>query len=220
MCEAANAAISLQIRAHEPIFSGVRQNARSDLKGAVLMPLTPEVLTANSQVVARLGSLDISFTPDDESWFTIDGIEGPRQVGSDGSGGAFVLLPSQNVLYVSSEGRAGIIAGTFEAFIQLVVVRPYWLDILKFSAGGDLAEMRRAADALEATLDDEDEVNEAREQIRKGLDLPEPDDPVGALYEAVAASDAIVRTTDGSPFTTLFNRFSIDNNPMLRNAAA
>jgi hypothetical protein len=36
----------------------------------------------------------------------------------------------------------------------------------------------------------------------------------------VAASDAIVRATDGSPFTTLFNRFSIDNNPMLRNAAA
>jgi hypothetical protein len=29
-----------------------------------------------------------------------------------------------------------------------------------------------------------------------------------------------VRATDGSPFTTLFNRFSIDTNPMLRNAAA
>jgi len=184
------------------------------------MPLTPEVLTANSQVVARLGGLDISFTPDEEPWFTVDGIESPRQIGSDGSGGTFVLLPSQNVLYASSEGRAGIIAATFEAFIQLVVAHPYWLDVLKFSAGGDLAEMRRAADALEATLDDEDEVNEAREQIRKGLDLPESDDPVDALYEAVAASDAIVRATDGSPFTTLFNRLSIDNNPMLRNAAA
>ena len=46
------------------------------------------------------------------------------------------------------------------------------------------------------------------------------DDPVGALYEAVAASDTIVRATDGSPFTTLFNRFSIDNNPLLRDAAA
>lgn len=113
-----------------------------------------------------------------------------------------------------------MIAGSFEAFIQLVVARPYWLDILKFSAGGDLQEMRRAADALEATLDDEDDVNAAREEVRGALDLPEAADPVGALYEAVAASDAIVRTTDGSPFTTLFNRFSIDNNPMLRNAAA
>lgn len=184
------------------------------------MPLTPEVLAAQGEVVAWLGSLDISFAPDEELWFTIDGVEDPRLIGSDGSGGAFVLLPSLNVLYVSSEGRAGIIAASFEAFIQLVVARPYWLDILKFSAGGDLQEMRRAVDALEATLEDEDDVNEAREEIRAALGLPEADDPVGALYEAVAASDAIVRATDGSPFTTLFNRFSIDNNPMLRNAAA
>jgi len=182
------------------------------------MPLTPEVLTANREAVAWLVSLDVSFAPDDEPWFTIDGIEAPRQIGSDGSGGAFVLLPPQNVLYVSSEGRAGIIADTFEAFVQLVVARPYWLDILKFSGGGDLAEMRRAAEALEATLDDE--INEAREEIRRSLGLGEADDPVGALYQAIAASDAIVRATDGSPFTTLFNRFSIDSNPMLRNAAA
>ncbi|KJC51511.1 hypothetical protein UB31_11325 [Bradyrhizobium sp. LTSP849] len=184
------------------------------------MPLSPESLSANSEVVTRLGTFDVAFEPDEEPWFTIDGIESPRQIGSDGSGGAFVLLPSQEVLYVSSEGRAGIIADSFEAFVQLVVARPYWLDILKFSAGGDLAEMRRAAHALETTLDDKDEVNEARADMRRALDLPQPDDPVGALYEAVAASDAIVRTTDGSPFTTLFNRFSIDSNPMLRNAAA
>ncbi|WP_342735374.1 hypothetical protein [Bradyrhizobium sp. B117] len=184
------------------------------------MPLTPEVLTTNDEVVAWLGSLDVSFAPDEETWFTIDGIESPRQIGSDSAGGAFVLLPSQNVLYVSSEGRAGIIAENFEAFIQLVIARPYWLDILKFSAGGDLAEMRRAADALEATLDDEDDINEAREQLRAALDLPDANDPVSALYDAVAASDVVVRATDASPFTTLFNRFSIDNNPMLRDAAA
>ncbi|WP_063686607.1 hypothetical protein [Bradyrhizobium stylosanthis] len=184
------------------------------------MPLTLELMTAKGEVAARLGEFDLSFAPDDEPWFTIDGIESPRQIGSDGSGGAFVLLPSQNVLYVSSEGRAGIIAESFEAFIQLIIARPYWLDILKFSAGGDLAEMRRAADALEATRDDEDDINEARDEIRGALELPEAGDPIGALYEAVAASDAIVRATDGSPFTTLFNRFSIDNNRMLRNAAA
>ena len=184
------------------------------------MPLTPEVLAAQGEVVAWLGSLEVSFAADEERWFTIDGVENPRQIGSDASGGAFLLLPSLSVLYVSSEGRAGIIAESFEAFIQLVVARPYWLDILKFSAGGDLQEMRRAADALEATRDDEDDINEAREEIRSHLDLPEADDPIGALYDAVAASDAIVRATDGSPFTTLFNRFNIDNNPMLRNAAA
>ncbi|MBR0851904.1 hypothetical protein JQ543_29485 [Bradyrhizobium diazoefficiens] len=182
------------------------------------MPLSLETLSANSTVLARLGALDVSFEPDDEPWFAIDGVEPPRQIGSDGSGGAFVLLPTDEVLYVSTEGRTGIIAETFEAFVQLVVACPYWLDVLKFSAGGDLAEMRRAGTALEATLDDD--VNEARDEIRAALHLAAPDDPIGALYEAVAASDAVVRTTDGSPFTTLFNRFSIDNNPMLRNAAA
>ena len=184
------------------------------------MSLTPEVLAAKGEVVAWFAGFDISFAPDEELWFTIDGVDAPRQIGSDASGGAFMLLPPQNVLYVSSEGRAGIIAESFEAFVQLVVARPYWLDILKFSAGGDLVEMRRAADALETTLDDEDEINKAREEIHNALDLPAANDPVGALYEAVAASDAIVRATDGSPFTTLFNRFSIDNSPMLRNAAA
>jgi len=184
------------------------------------MPLNLETLSANSVVVARLGAFDVSFEPDEEPWFVIDGVDKPRQIGRDGSGGAFVLLPSDEVLYVSTEGRTGIIAETFEAFVQLVVACPYWLDVLKFSAGGDLAEMRRAATALEATLDDEDDVNEARGEIRAALHLAAPDDPVGGLYEAVAASDAVVRTTDGSPFTTLFNRFSIDNNPMLRHAAA
>ena len=107
------------------------------------MPLTPEVLTAQGEVVAWLGSLDVSFATEDEPWFTIDGVENPRQIGSDGCGGTFVLLPSRNVLYVSSEGRAGIIAGTFEAFIQLFVAHPYWLDILKFSAGGEFEDAAR-----------------------------------------------------------------------------
>ncbi|OAF14775.1 hypothetical protein AYJ54_41385 [Bradyrhizobium centrolobii] len=186
------------------------------------MALSPEVLSANREVAAWLQTFDVSLEPDEEpsDWFSIDGIEKPRQIGSDEAGGTFVLLPSQNVLYVSSEGRAGIIAGGFEEFVQLVAACPYWLDVLKFSSGGDLAEMRRAAIALEATLDDEDDINDAREAIHGILDLSEPEDPVGALYDAVAASDVIVRATDGSPFTTLFNRFSVDSNPMLSDAAA
>ncbi|WP_245331885.1 hypothetical protein [Bradyrhizobium sp. NAS80.1] len=41
------------------------------------MSLTPEVLAANGEVVAWLGSLDISFAPDEELWFTIDGVDAP-----------------------------------------------------------------------------------------------------------------------------------------------
>ena len=41
------------------------------------MPLTPEVLTAQGEVVAWLGSLDVSFAAEEEPWFTIDGVENP-----------------------------------------------------------------------------------------------------------------------------------------------
>jgi hypothetical protein len=131
-----------------------------------------------------------------------------------------VLLPSSHVLYASSEGRAGIIAATFDDFIQLVVACPYWLDILNSPpaaistrCGARRSRWRRRS-MTETTFDD------ARDTIRTALDLPEQEDHVGAFYEAVAASDAIVRATDGSPFTTLFNRFTIDSNPMLRDVVA
>ncbi|MGY3362534.1 hypothetical protein ACVWZK_009197 [Bradyrhizobium sp. GM0.4] len=41
------------------------------------MPLTPEVLKAHGEVVAWLGSLDVSFATEEEPWFTVDGIESP-----------------------------------------------------------------------------------------------------------------------------------------------
>lgn len=185
------------------------------------MPLSPEAVNANSEVARRLFAFDFILELDDRaSWFSIDGADRVLRIGRDGTGGAFVLLPPGHVLYASSEGQAGVIADNFEDFIQLIVAFPYWRDVLKFSAGGEIAEMRRAAEALEATLDDEEEVNEARDLVRSGLGLPDIDDPVGSLHAAVAASDAIVRAPDGSPFTTLFDRFTIDDNPMLRDAAA
>ena len=50
------------------------------------MPLSPESLSANSEAVAWLGTFDLSFEPDEEPWFAIDGVEKPRQIASDGSG--------------------------------------------------------------------------------------------------------------------------------------
>ncbi len=167
------------------------------------MPLSAEVVTANREALACLVSLNVSFAPDEEPWFTIDGIEAP--------GRSAVTAPGARSCCCRRR------MCSFEAFVELVVARPYWFDILKLSGGGDLAEMRRAAESL---LYDEEEINEAREEIRNSLNLDEADDPIGALYVAIAAPDAIARATNGSPSTTLFNRFSIDNNPMLRDAAA
>jgi hypothetical protein len=76
--------------------------------------------------------------------------------------------------------------------------------------------MRRAAAALEATLGDEDEVNEARDVVRSRLGLAEPVDSVGALHRAVATSDTIVRAPDGNPCIGLLGRFTVDDTPFLR----
>jgi hypothetical protein len=183
------------------------------------MPLSPDALTANPDAAELLGSacnFEVQIGPEEPAWFTVDGIPKVRQIGEDGAGGIFALLPpTQRVLYVTSEGQAGIVAADLEAFIQLIVAYPYWNDMLSFSGNGQLAEMRRAAAALEATLDDEELADESRQLLREMFSLAEP---IDALHRAVSTSDVVVRPPDGKPFTTLFGRFTIDNNPMLRDA--
>jgi hypothetical protein len=149
----------------------------------------------------------------------LDGIEDFQPFGRDSTGGAFVELPgSLRVLYVSSEGQAGIIAANLAEFITMIVACPYWHDVLKFSGKGSLHEMRRAATALEATMDDDDDLDEARDYLKSQLGLVEPADPVGALHLAVSTSNVVVRP-DGNPCRSLFNVFTVDDNPMLRGIA-
>ena len=117
------------------------------------MALNPEALRTRSDIMAWLDAFDLFLEPEDiNGWFSVDDLDEFAPIGSESSGGAFVLLPTGRVLYVASEGRAGIIAASFEELIQLVVACPYWPDILKYSAGGDIDEMRRAAQMLESML--------------------------------------------------------------------
>jgi hypothetical protein len=126
------------------------------------MPLSLAALTANADAVERLQwtcDLDIEGPPEGSAWFSVDGLDGFQRFGRESTGSEFVLLPGapQRVLYVSSEGAAGIVAADFDEFIKLIVACPYWRDILKFSGNGKLEEMRRAAAALEATYDGDDD---------------------------------------------------------------
>ncbi len=138
----------------------------------------------------------------------VDDLDEFAPIGSESSGGAFVLLPAGQVLYVASEGRAGIIAASFEELIQLVVACPYWPDILKYSAGGDIDEMRRAAQMLESMLENEERYQRTPAgSCSAELDLPsaERPDPVGALLCGGRGlrRSCRARTSDGAPFTTL-----------------
>jgi hypothetical protein len=184
------------------------------------MPLSPDALAVDTEAVERLcWSFDFRLEADlhQTGWFTVDGAKACEPIGRDGAGGVFALLPpSQHILYVSSEGQAGIVAADFDEFIQLIVACPYWQDLLKYSGGGSLAEMRRAAAALNGAFDDDDDINEARDYLISKINLTRPPDPVGALHRAVSASAITVRAPDGDPCASLFNDFTIDDNPMLR----
>jgi hypothetical protein len=187
------------------------------------MPIDLAKLAANAELVERLAwsfDLRIDLAPQEPAGFMIEGVSDLGPIGSDGAGGWFIRLPDARILYVSSEGEAGTIASDLDAFLQLTIAHPYWKDLLKFSGGGKLAEMRRAADALEAmTLEEEEDLAEARELVRSELKLPKPENAVGALHQAVSTSKLVVRSPDGSACTGLFGRFTIDDNPMLRDFA-
>ncbi len=179
------------------------------------------LLAAADEVAERLRStfdymLEIESRQTD--WFTIDGVDRYQPVGRDNAGSAFLQLPDKRILYISSEGQAGVIADDFNAFIQLIVAHPYWKDLLTFSGGGKLAEMRRAAVALEAaTLNEVDDLEEAREYVISELALEEPEDAIGALHRAASASDVVVRaSSDGNPCVSLFRTGTVDKSPFLR----
>jgi hypothetical protein len=184
------------------------------------MPLEPDIFEAYPQVVEQLGSafdFVAEHQPRDPVNFAVDGGIAFRVIGRDSSGGQFAQLTDGRVLYASSEGQAGVLAADFDFFLKLLVAVPYWRDILTFSGNGQLDEMRRAAVAFaKYAIEEREDLVEATALIRSELSLVEPDDPVGALHHAVSESGVIIRDLYGNTCMSLFNRFTIDDNPMLR----
>ena len=184
------------------------------------MPLDLQSLTANAQAVDHLGwSFDLNFAIESSNveWFSVDGAEPITQIARDGAGGVCAQLKgSSRILFVSSEGAAGIVGDDLKAFITLVVACPSWHDILNFSAKGYLDEMRRAAKVLELKTADDEELEEASAFLKAELELPALADPVGTLHRVVSGSNLIVRGPDGTPFGGLFNSSVINEAQMRR----
>ncbi len=141
-----------------------------------------------------------------ETWYSIEGAGSPRVIGRGSTGGDYVLLPaSGRVLFASPERAAGIVAAGAMEFFSLIVELPYWQGLLKFSGGGQLEEMRRAAPELEEmALGSEPGLDVLRDIVRSKLNLAIAGDPVGRLHRAVTASDAVVIDQYGQPAGPLF----------------
>ena len=138
-------------------------------------------------------------------WFTIDGYDHRYDTfGHDGSGGIFATFgPEGRVLYVSSEGQAGVIAASVVELMTLVIVCPYWRTLLAEAGGGTLAEMQHAAAAIEDAFieEDEPENDDYRSLLCTGLRLSDPREAIRALHRAVTELDqgVTVRAPDRSP---------------------
>lgn len=188
------------------------------------MPIDLTKLTRNEDIVEALGmACDLYFVTDEKDrteplWCTVDGASKFLTLARDGGGGRFVTVPpSPRVVYASSEGQAGVIAQSVDEFITLTVACPFWRDVLKFSDGGRLEELRRAVPVLEASwLDDDEDHDIMRKLLIEELDITPPDDIAAMLYRIVTTRAAILHASDGSALEPLFGNFTVDRSPALK----
>lgn len=160
----------------------------------------------------------------DRAGFRLEDNGAVEIVAGDSAGNRFALLGDRGretrpLLYVDHDGAAGVIASHLQQGLQIIVDVPYWRDLLKFSRGGDLAPMQRAALHLERALHEEvADIAGLRAELRRELSLPALPDAVSALHQVVAAWDGRLRVLwDGEhPCESLFGRFAPEDNPAWR----
>jgi hypothetical protein len=182
-----------------------------------------QVLRSSSDA-KRVLEYDFDFSPvtssTPSSLFQFRDATGYEPVGTDAAGGEFVLcesrtLPTRPLLYASSEGQAGVIAASLQDGLSVIVDLPYWHDCLKFSGGGQLAEMRRVVPLAESDIhEDRPEIASSRQALRALLGLSPLSDPIRVLHTAVTELSAhyAVCGPDGWPFESLFNTFTVTSN--------
>lgn len=153
------------------------------------------------------------------NWYKTDPPAELIELAGEASGGVYARLNTDEIVFIDSEGGAGIIAPNLESAMLLLVCHPYWRDLLKFSGAGSLAEMRRTQPLAERTFfEDLPEARDLGDMIRDRLRLPKITDVVESLHNSVTSSTEklILRAPDGSEFSSLFGRFTADRNPSWR----
>lgn len=174
-----------------------------------------------ADVLASVFGVNFSRSHDEQVWFAVRAKEQFSPFASEGAGGVFLRgAASGAILYVSSEGQAGVIAASLTEFLQLVLAHPNWLDLLKFSGGGRLSEMERVAPYLDREfLDDEPDADASRNLVAKALCLAPGLSQISKLHHAVTVlgNGITVHVPDAWQCDGLFGSFVVENNPMWRN---
>ena len=155
---------------------------------------------------------------DDTSWITLEPNSPFTVIAGEGSGGVFIAygdskLEYRSILFVSSEGQSGKVGNNLPQFISMILAIPYWLDLLKFSGGGDLSEMRKAARFMELEYkEDFPELSADILKIKSRIRLLVIEDPIELLHSCVHSTDCSVVADDGWKYETLFNSFVSSDN--------
>ncbi|MFF4244920.1 hypothetical protein ACFYY2_10655 [Streptomyces sp. NPDC001822] len=115
-------------------------------------------------------------------------------IAGDFAGGMFFLCGAgevKPVLYVTSEGAAGIIGADLAEALTLIIGFPYWRDCLTRSEGGKLSAMVASVDFLNAKAKSDRPTIEAEQRVASRL-LELSRVPTGIL---VARLHAAVQST-------------------------
>ncbi|TDD57002.1 hypothetical protein E1286_01495 [Nonomuraea terrae] len=145
--------------------------------------------------------------------------ESLHAIACDGAAGRFFLVGREarlrHVLYADSEGSAGLVGSSLSNALATMVALPNWRDLLNFSGGGDLGQMRRAQAWLEEGMRRRHpDLDELQAVLVSELGLVVPDDPVLALWDSVRATDPDIDFIDdadgGLPWGSLFHEWTIE----------
>lgn len=143
-------------------------------------------------------------------------------VAGEGTGGVYLAygtgkLETLPILHATSEGQAGRVASDLTEWLAILMAIPYWRDLLKFSGGGKLDEMRKTAVFMEREFaEDYADLPETRERIMSVLPIPKLDDAIQVLHANVHATDCILVAEDGYEYESLSNIFRPSDNPSWR----
>ena len=146
----------------------------------------------------------------DVSEFTIEPVDSVEAIAGDAAGGVFLLYGrQQRVIYVSSEGPAGVVGRDVREFLTILMTYPYWFDLLKFSGGGKLDEMRQAVAPLEEDREELVHLAAHRGLLCERLGLRPDPNVIASLHDAVDRLSRAIQVVgpDGLQCGSLFNKF-------------
>ena len=179
--------------------------------------ITIDDLKSSSDVIEDLSwpfDFEIDRADNDSDWITLDPAQPFVVVAGEGTGGVFLAygegdVVSLPILHATSEGQAGRVGSNLTEFLAILMAAPYWRDLLKFSGGGNLTEMRKTAVFMELEYaEDYPDLPAARDRVMSVLPIPQIDDPIKSLHDAVQSTDCTLIAEDGWRYESLFNSFS------------